>query len=101
MARAELSPVLQRPIAETVLPPSGATAMIAATQADNTALGWYYIPVVKLFAALTMGVALMTNNVQRGSHFLFYIVANQAHNVVLCLVVSALNRFILQIPASS
>ena len=52
-------------ITKTIHPPSGATAMIAATQADITALGWYYIPVVMLSASLAIGVALITNNVQR------------------------------------
>lgn len=39
--------------------------MIAATQADITALGWYYIPVVMLSATLAIGVGLVTNNIQR------------------------------------
>jgi len=52
-------------ITKTIHPPSGATAMIAATQADITALGWYYIPVVMLSAALAIGVGLITNNIQR------------------------------------
>jgi len=50
---------------KTIHPPSGATAMIAATQADITALGWYYIPVVMLSATLAIGVGLITNNIQR------------------------------------
>lgn len=52
-------------ITKTIHPPSGATAMIAATQADITALGWYYIPVVMLSATLAIGVGLITNNIQR------------------------------------
>jgi len=52
-------------ITKTVHPPSGATAMIAATQTDITALGWYYIPVVMLSAALAIAVGLVTNNIQR------------------------------------
>jgi hypothetical protein len=52
-------------ITKTIHPPSGATAMIAATQADITALGWYYIPVVMLSATLALGVGLITNNIQR------------------------------------
>lgn len=52
-------------ITKTIHPPSGATAMIAATQADITALGWYYIPVVMLSASLAIGVGLITNNIQR------------------------------------
>lgn len=52
-------------ITKTIHPPSGATAMIAATQADITALGWYYIPVVMLSATLAIAVGLITNNIQR------------------------------------
>jgi hypothetical protein len=52
-------------VTKTIHPPSGATAMIAATQADITALGWYYIPVVMLSATLAIAVGLITNNVQR------------------------------------
>ena len=52
-------------LTKTIHPPSGATAMIAATQADITALGWYYIPVVMLSASLALGVGLITNNIQR------------------------------------
>lgn len=39
--------------------------MIAATQADITALGWYYIPVVMMSATLAIAVGLITNNIQR------------------------------------
>ena len=46
-------------------PPSGGTALIAATQADIRALGWYYIPVVMLSAVLMITVGLIANNVQR------------------------------------
>jgi len=52
-------------VTKTIHPPSGATAMIAATQADITALGWYYIPVVMLSASLALSVGLITNNIQR------------------------------------
>jgi len=52
-------------ITKTIHPPSGATAMLAATQVEITALGWYYIPVVMLSASLSIGVGLITNNIQR------------------------------------
>lgn len=39
--------------------------MIAATQADIRALGWYYIPVVMLSSVLMIGVGLVTNNLRR------------------------------------
>src|SRR5271169_3126629 len=41
------------------------TALIAATQADIRALGWYYVPVVMLSSVLMMAVGLITNNIQR------------------------------------
>ena len=50
---------------KTVHPPSGGTALIAATQADIRALGWYYVPVVMLSSVLMIAVGLITNNVQR------------------------------------
>ena len=50
--------------------------MIAATQADITALGWYYIPVVMLSAALAIGVGLITNNVQR-RYPVFWVIPGQ------------------------
>lgn len=46
-------------------PPSGGTALIAATQADVRALGWYYVPVVMLSSVLMIAVGLITNNIQR------------------------------------
>ena len=39
--------------------------MIAATQADIRALGWYYVPVVMLSSVLMIGVGLVTNNLRR------------------------------------
>jgi CBS-domain-containing membrane protein len=52
-------------ITKTIHPPSGGTALIAATQADVRALGWYYIPVVMLSSVLMIAVGLITNNIQR------------------------------------
>lgn len=52
-------------ITKTIHPPSGGTALIAATQADIRALGWYYVPVVMLSAVLMMTIGLITNNIQR------------------------------------
>ena len=46
-------------------PPSGGTALIAATQADVRAIGWYYVPVVMLSSVLMIAVGLITNNIQR------------------------------------
>ena len=52
-------------ITKTIHPPSGGTALIAATQADIRAMGWYYVPVVMLSSALMIAVGLITNNIQR------------------------------------
>jgi hypothetical protein len=52
-------------ITKTIHPPSGGTALIAATQADIRVLGWYYVPVVMLSSVLMIAVGLITNNVQR------------------------------------
>lgn len=52
-------------ITKTIHPPSGGTALIAATQADIRELGWYYIPVVMLSSVLMIAVGLITNNIQR------------------------------------
>jgi HPP family len=50
---------------KTIHPPSGGTALMAATQAEIRALGWYYVPVVMLSAVLMMGVGFILNNIQR------------------------------------
>lgn len=52
-------------ITKTIHPPSGGTALVAATQADIRALGWYYVPVVMLSSVLMIAVGLITNNIQR------------------------------------
>ncbi|KAH8554801.1 HPP family-domain-containing protein [Umbelopsis sp. PMI_123] len=46
----------------TVHPPGGATALIAATQND---IGWLYIGIVALSAAITTVIALLINNIER------------------------------------
>jgi HPP family len=50
---------------KTIHPPAGGTALLAASQAEIRALGWYYVPVVVLSAVLMMGVGLILNNIQR------------------------------------
>lgn len=52
-------------LTNTVYPPGGATAILAATDATVGALGWVYVPVVLLGSVLMLGVALLVNNVQR------------------------------------
>jgi hypothetical protein len=51
-------------ITKTIHPPAGGTALIAATQVDIRALGWYYVPVVLLSSVLMIAIGLITNNVQ-------------------------------------
>lgn len=63
-------------ITKTIHPPAGATAMIAATQVEITVMGWYYIPVVMLSAALAIAVGLLTNNIQR-RYPVFWLVPNK------------------------
>lgn len=49
----------------TVHPPGGATAVLAATQPNIIAMGWWFVPVVMVGCAVMFGVALLVNNVQR------------------------------------
>lgn len=49
----------------TVHPPGGASAVLAATSPDITAMGWYFVGLVMLGTALMLGVALVVNNLQR------------------------------------
>jgi len=67
-----LAGALSCAVASTVLsmlklthPPSGATALIATTQANIRAIGWFYVPVVMLSSVLMVAVALLLNNIQR------------------------------------
>lgn len=43
----------------------GATALVAVVDPDLRALGWYYIPIILLTAAVFLGIALFVNNIQR------------------------------------
>ncbi|KAF9267927.1 HPP-domain-containing protein [Marasmius fiardii PR-910] len=52
-------------ITSTTHPPAGATALLAATNAEIRDLGWYYLPVVLLSSTLALAVALLINNIQR------------------------------------
>lgn len=49
----------------TVHPPGGATAVIATTQANVIAMGWWYVPITLLGAVLMLAVALLWNNILR------------------------------------
>ncbi|KAL1304504.1 hypothetical protein AAFC00_003493 [Neodothiora populina] len=52
-------------ITGTVHPPGGATAVLAATNAEIIRMGWIYIPFIMLSSALMLTVALLINNIQR------------------------------------
>jgi len=50
-------------LTKTVHPPAGATALIAATSADVTDLGWWLPPLVLLASMLMLASALLLNNI--------------------------------------
>lgn len=52
-------------LTNTVHPPAGATALLAATSEDITNLGWFLIPLIILGNVLMLGVACVLNNIQR------------------------------------
>ena len=49
----------------TVHPPGGATAVLAATNAEIIAMGWMFIPFVMLGSVIMLIIAVLLNNVQR------------------------------------
>jgi len=49
----------------TVHPPGGATAVLAATNAEIIAMGWMFIPFVMWASLVMLGIALLVNNIQR------------------------------------
>lgn len=49
----------------TVHPPGGATAVLAATNAEVMAMGWMFIPFVMLGSSVMLAIALLVNNIQR------------------------------------
>ncbi|OQO03501.1 hypothetical protein B0A48_10165 [Cryoendolithus antarcticus] len=49
----------------TIHPPGGATVVMAATQPNVIAMGWWFVPVLMVGYTLMMGVALLVNNVAR------------------------------------
>ncbi|KAL4870605.1 hypothetical protein BDV12DRAFT_165879 [Aspergillus spectabilis] len=50
-------------LTNTVHPPAGATALLAATELQE--VGWWLIPIMLLGCSLMMTVALLLNNIQR------------------------------------
>lgn len=49
----------------TVHPPGGATAVLAATQSTVIAMGWWFVPVIMVGSCVMMAVALVVNNITR------------------------------------
>lgn len=52
-------------LTNTVHPPGGATAILAATNSQIIAMGWIFIPFVILGSVLMLAIALLVNNIQR------------------------------------
>jgi hypothetical protein len=49
----------------TIHPPAGATALLAATTPEITELGWFLVPLILLGSVLLVAVGCITNNIQR------------------------------------
>jgi len=49
----------------TIHPPGGATAVLAATQPNVTDMGWHFVPLILLGSTLMLLVGLVINNIQR------------------------------------
>jgi HPP family len=52
-------------LTNTVHPPGGATALLAAVDPTVIAMGWWFVPTILLGSLLMMSVALLVNNIQR------------------------------------
>jgi hypothetical protein len=52
-------------LTNTVHPPAGATALLAATSPEIVRLGWFLVPLVLLGVVLMLFVACLVNNIQR------------------------------------
>jgi hypothetical protein len=52
-------------VTKTVHPPAGATALLCSTNAEVTALGWYFLPLVMVGSTLLVAVGCVVNNIQR------------------------------------
>ncbi|CAI7576915.1 unnamed protein product [Penicillium bialowiezense] len=52
-------------LTNTVHPPAGATALLAVTNAQTAALGWFLFPVMVLGVVLMLAAAVVLNNIQR------------------------------------
>ena len=52
-------------LTDTVHPPAGATALVAATEAQVRELGWFLLPIVVLSVVLMTATGCIIGNVQR------------------------------------
>jgi hypothetical protein len=52
-------------LTNTVHPPGGATALLAAVDPTIGAMGWFFVPLVLIGSLLMLGCALVVNNIQR------------------------------------
>ncbi|KAL8980976.1 MAG: hypothetical protein Q9177_005720 [Variospora cf. flavescens] len=52
-------------LTNTMHPPAGATALVAAVDKDVRALSWYLLPVILLSSTVVLLTALLFNNIQR------------------------------------
>ncbi|KAH2280412.1 hypothetical protein KXW96_004761 [Aspergillus fumigatus] len=52
-------------LTNTVHPPGGATALLAAVDSTVDAMGWFFVPLVLIGSLLMLGCALVVNNIQR------------------------------------
>jgi len=52
-------------LTNTIHPPAGATALLAATTPEITELGWFLVPLILLGSVLLVAVGCVTNNIQR------------------------------------
>lgn len=52
-------------LTNTTYPPGGATAVLAATNAQVMGLGWMFVPFVMLASVVMLGIGLVVNNIQR------------------------------------
>jgi CBS-domain-containing membrane protein len=52
-------------LTNTIHPPAGATALLAATTPEITELGWFFLPLILLGSVLLVAVGCVTNNIQR------------------------------------
>ena len=52
-------------VTNSVYPPAGATALLAAVDTQVESLGWYLLPLILLSATLVLTTSLVINNIQR------------------------------------